>query len=1055
MLKKQLILRVFCVVAAFFTSCFSKTAKEMLPKPISFKSEQNKENYIPNITPTIPNESLIKETITNEKISKKEEHILPKTIEKTISSIRLEKESFKVLADFLFNEKQVNYIPNEDLSKIDVSLTAPLPLSQDEFEELCLKVANDKGYTTVKIGGDESKNDALYKFVKKEAQYSEALPIVMGRSSIELEDSEKTVRFVTFLKNLSISDVDQVLKALLSPGAQVIPLQNFNGLIITDKCINIKYAMKVINELDNSGFQEVVSLIQLKETNAIDVKNFLEKFKKNDSSSIISRILSGSSLESSAEYFPSGIKIIAEERTNTLILLGTAAALERVQDFVINVIDKPLDEGAIPFDIYECQHVDCESLKRTLDEITRQTESSVGKFGGVKGGMKFFNSVKIESDKRGNRLIIYCADKQDRNIVLDTIKQLDKQVPQVFIDTMIVEVSNDLQKGLSGQIRNRSDGSPVPSVNFQTSGVIDRPVLSQAGNNMVSLLSNLVNGIGKLDQGSTLFSIGAMDDIWAILKVLSTQVNVSIISQPSITLSNRGSGTIVSEQTKRVKGETAITASGSAGIDGYRDATAKTELSFSPQINQDGLVTLTANITLNDFIGNTENTLRKTLKTKLTLANGQVMVMGGFVKTKASEATSRAPFSSIPILGHFFKSKGRSESKQYTFFFVRVNIYKPRSAPGIGPVTKMRLHSARDNVADCIETDWSKDPIQNRFFNPSKDNLYHKVVDFANARYQPTTVDLSRDPLYTSNIESKKQKLNLHEKNSAKKDASEVKVYKHTEFVSDVSKDPSIIRLTTESTKQRLSDKEEAKQQLSLKEAMLLDAFTRKENPSGEEKSLKKDVETKENLEKYLYGEQKYIAHEKYDSKKDRKEFLEMLGNGNKDSSIKNASYKEQEKESESSKSFMRFLEDDHLFVKKSDYKDHKENSSQAQQGFMDFLSTEYNKSADKSKIDLAKDKESFLTSLNQEDTESAKMDFGKTEFQQSLFEKEAKVANNNSYEKNYFSHSSIQDKEDLLKSLLDGSTTTVSSQKELDSKNMMLGFLNTEESATNRGEKW
>src|SRR5207244_688206 len=40
-------------------------------------------------------------------------------------------------------------------------------------------------------------------------------------------------------------------------------------------------------------------------------------------------------------------------------------------------------------------------------------------------------------------------------------------------------------------------------------------------------------------------------------------------------------------------------------------------------------------------------------------------------------------------------------------------------------------------------------PIQNWFFNADGENYSHKVVDFANARYQPTTVDIQDDKYYT------------------------------------------------------------------------------------------------------------------------------------------------------------------------------------------------------------------------------------------------------------------------------------------------------------------
>ena len=77
-------------------------------------------------------------------------------------------------------------------------------------------------------------------------------------------------------------------------------------------------------------------------------------------------------------------------------------------------------------------------------------------------------------------------------------------------------------------------------------------------------------------------------------------------------------------------------------------------------------------------------------------------------------------------------------------------IIKPRSTPGMQLYTKMKLHQATDDIEDTVETKCIMDPIHNWFFNPEKENYSHKVIDFANARYQPTTVDIRNDPYYRS-----------------------------------------------------------------------------------------------------------------------------------------------------------------------------------------------------------------------------------------------------------------------------------------------------------------
>jgi hypothetical protein len=44
------------------------------------------------------------------------------------------------------------------------------------------------------------------------------------------------------------------------------------------------------------------------------------------------------------------------------------------------------------------------------------------------------------------------------------------------------------------------------------------------------------------------------------------------------------------------------------------------------------------------------------------------------------------------------------------------------------------------------------DPVHNWYFNNPQENYSHKVIDFANARYQPTSVDIKNDLYYRTAV---------------------------------------------------------------------------------------------------------------------------------------------------------------------------------------------------------------------------------------------------------------------------------------------------------------
>jgi len=168
-------------------------------------------------------------------------------------------------------------------------------------------------------------------------------------------------------------------------------------------------------------------------------------------------------------------------------------------------------------------------------------------------------------------------------------------------------------------------------------------------------------------------------------------------------------------------------------------------------------INLDINVKIKDFQTDTitnPNTFDKNLQTEVSVADGQVLALGGFVKTKVTESTFKTPLlGNIPVLGWLFKNKKRQVTKEYVFIFMAPTIVKPRTAPGTNLYTKLKLHQAQSDIEEAIDVRMSKDPIHNWFFNPGvsrdKGETYsHKILDYSNARYQPTSVDILNDPYY-------------------------------------------------------------------------------------------------------------------------------------------------------------------------------------------------------------------------------------------------------------------------------------------------------------------
>lgn len=653
--------------------------------------------------------------------------------------------------EYIAELKKLNIIPDKALEGSKVSLTVREPLSVDGAWNIFLTVLDMAGFAIIEAGD-------VHKIVTKDKKLNEPLPAYINTPYDQLPDNDSTIRYVTFLTNIPVADVEPVLTSMLSNPSVILSQKEMNAFIITDKSYNIKSAVKLIQELDQMGLPESVTVLKLKQANASDVKQLLDALIKKPEGSALARLL-GKTAEGGTEYFSQTTRVITEERTNSLILLGNSKSIDKVVDFITKHIDTTFKEAESPIHIYELQNIDATQVMNLLKEVTTPLDSATGqtasKYGSIRGGVKYFKPINITVDKSGNRLIISCVDKQDWKMLKKTLDDLDKPQPQVAFDTMLVTVSVDDSKTIGGMARLKKHGQIGKNVDFQSASLTNSPSLEYApdGKTPISLLGSLINQI-VFQQGQTVLTFGPNNNIWGIFNMIKDQTNTSIISQPFVAVANKTTAVLDVGETRRVP---SAVVQGTSQTTGYNDVEASTHIEVTPQINLDGVIQLKVHVDIGiftDTTGNDKST--QSLDTHVSVADGQVLVLGGFVQTKVTESTIKTPFlSDIPILKWLFTSKTREITKQYLFIFLSPTIIKPRSSPGMQLYTKMKLHQATEDVEDAVETKPTLDPIHNWFFNPDKEQYSHKVVDFANARYQPTTVDIKNDPYYRTQTQPK------------------------------------------------------------------------------------------------------------------------------------------------------------------------------------------------------------------------------------------------------------------------------------------------------------
>lgn len=784
---------------------FDSLSKENVPfEPIEFEFDRQTQHTSTNQekSPTPDDEILSASpstSVSNESLLTKEaignRDLFGPTDEKKDVYLNFENADLKNFVEYIADIKSMNIIPDKSIAGNKISLNFRNPISKTGAWNTFLTVLEMSNLSIVKIGN-------LYRVISKDKKFRQPLPTFIGVKPEALPDSDATVRYIALLDNLPAAEVKDLLQSMLSQGATIMTPANINGFIITDCSCVIKAAIRVINELDQTGVEESVYVMQLKKANATDIKTLFDSLITSKDVNPLAKLLGKP--QDSSEYFTPGTRLIPEERTNKLILMGQRQSVEKIKNFIVEHLDTELKQAKSPLRIYNLQNSDAADMVAILKSACDSSQSSsigkqAGQYGAIRDGVKYFKNMTFQADKDGNRLLVSCADETDWLLLKETIKKLDVAKAQVAMQMLIVSISASSLMNLGGQLRSPNQNSIGGGVTAQSASINSPALTTDGSGNTQSILGNVLSTLA-LGTGSSVVALGnaaSSNGIWGVFQALKTETDATVLSQPFAVAANCTETKLVVGSTSWV--ETQQTG-GSGGLTGKTQQDANTTITFTPQVNSEGVIRLKIHTEIKDFVPDTGNLTvqAKSLNSTVMVANGQVLVTGGFIQTKISDKGGQTPLlGSIPILGWIAKNLNRTVNKSYLFLFLCPTILKPRTTPGIGMYTKMALHQAAKETEDAIKTVKTNDPLYNWVFNASGENYSHKVIDFANARYQPNNVDVRFDPYYRSQTADTVKEETFRIDNTESSPQEYIQKYKPKQAKESIKKD----RLSAEKTK--------------------------------------------------------------------------------------------------------------------------------------------------------------------------------------------------------------------------------------------------------------
>jgi general secretion pathway protein D len=619
-----------------------------------------------------------------------------------------------------------------------ISFKTNKPLSKKEAWNLFVTFLDIAGFAIT-----PQPDPKVFRITTIEAARKAPLPTFIGVDYKTLPDTDELIRYVYFLENASTETIMGIINPLRSSSSQgLLELKEHKGFILTDKAYNIKMLMTIVKELDKVSIPESMSILKLRNADAETVKNlYLELLPKEETTSRFFTKKQPTSL-----FFPENTRIIADPRTNTLILLGPKNAIKKIEYFIIKYIDVELDQAYSPLYTYQLKYADANTIAKVMSDVTSfGAGTKEQEFGGVRGTDQYMRPMAFIAEPETNRLIIK-GHYDDYIKAEKVIRQLDAKQPQAAIEVLIASVDLSDTKSLGAQVRTKEPGPNGVlgnNIKFQTSGLYGTSPLvtnTDATTGAERLLGNLINLVQGSVPGTTFLSLGRdAFGVWGAFQVLQTVTDTEVVANPFILATNNSKATVSIGEQRRIAVEQVVPG-GTTGdtVNAFDAANALLEVTITPQINSDGMIGLTIRILINDFANPdnaatsstganaTQNT--REIVTHAIVANKEVLALGGLVRNNIQNIETKVPvLGDIPILGWFFKNKRKINIKQSLLILISTNIIESNAGEDMKAFTREHIEEYQDTINYMESTSVNRDPIHRLFFQDKADRAKKSV----------------------------------------------------------------------------------------------------------------------------------------------------------------------------------------------------------------------------------------------------------------------------------------------------------------------------------------
>jgi len=591
-----------------------------------------------------------------------------------------------------------------------ITIISPKEVSLSEAYRAFLAALQMNGLTIVPFG-------SFYKIVESAKAIQE--PQRPYGPNERVPNEARMVTAIIPIENSAVDEIQPVIQSFLTPEAKVVPFGS--SLIITENGANLRRIQDLVIKLDRGDSANKLYVYKVQHAEAGEIATRIEAIfsaQKGQAATTGARAQAQTKDSSSGSGAATDVKfsdIIADERTNQLIIVSDKKSFDRIRE-MIEILDVPTAVGG-QVHVKSLEYADAEELASTLSSLSsgaqraqtrtqpqqrnvrgQATPPAAGDVATLLSG-----DIQITAYKPTNSLVVIAAPR-DFMALETVIDLLDLPRRQVYVEAVIMEIGLDTNRqlglGFSAGIGHDFDAF-IPQSAVEDGLISDTRGLVVGRSNFKGLegAASSAGVLGLLGPQVTIPGTSISLPAFALLlQATQTDNSVNILSTPAIlTMDNEEAEIVVGERVPFLRGvaagggglssllgavggdaATSAAASAAASLSGLGGLVSPIEyedvgitLRIKPQVNESEYVRLEVNQEVSDIKGagglgaGAPITTRRTVKTVVLVKDQATVVIGGLIREVENETVEKVPFlGDIPLVGVLFRNTSVIKNKQ-------------------------------------------------------------------------------------------------------------------------------------------------------------------------------------------------------------------------------------------------------------------------------------------------------------------------------------------------------------------------------------------------------